>query len=234
MEKQEKSLAMSSNQLKILALIAMTADHVGLMLLPGCQILRIIGRLAFPIFAYMIAEGCRYTSHKARYLGMVLGIGILCQLVYFFTMRSVYQCILITFAMSISIIFILQWARQKDGLRWLGFLAVCLASVFLCLILPQLLKGTDYCIDYGLTGVMLPVLIYLADTRPCRLLAAGIGLILVALEAGGIQWFGLLALLPLALYDGARGKLRLKYLFYIYYPLHLAVIWAVGMLLNRM
>ncbi len=231
---QKNRLAMSSNQLKILALVAMTADHVGLMLLPGCQILRIIGRLSFPIFAYMIAEGCRYTSHKARYLGMVLGIGILCQLVYFFTMESLYQCILITFSLSISIIFILKWAEEKGGLCWLGFAVSCLAAVFLCRILPQLLKGTDFGIDYGLTGVMLPVLIYLADTRPRRLMAAGIGLVLVALEAGGIQWFGLLALLPLALYDGTRGKRKLKYLFYYYYPLHLAAIWAVGMLFNRM
>ena len=233
MEKQNR-FAMSSNQLKILALIAMTADHIGLMLLPNDLILRIIGRLAFPIFAYMIAEGCRYTAHKARYLGMVLGIGVLCQLVYFFAMRSVYQCILITFSLSISIIFILQWANETGGLRWLGFLASCMISVLLCLILPKLLKGTDYGVDYGLSGVLLPVLIYLADTRPRRLLICGVGLCLVALEAGGIQWFGLMALLPLSLYDGTRGKRRLKYLFYMYYPLHLAVIWAVGMLLNRM
>ncbi len=136
--------------------------------------------------------------------------------------------------MSISIIFILQWARERGGPSWLCWIAACTLSVFVCLILPKLLMGTDYGVDYGLSGVFLPVIIYLADTRPRRLAAAGLGLCLVALEAGGIQWFGLLALLPLALYDGTRGKWRLKYLFYIYYPLHLAVLWAVGMLLERM
>ena len=59
---------LNNNQLKILALVTMTADHVGLQLLPQYDILRVIGRLAFPIFAYMIAEGCRYTRDRKRYL----------------------------------------------------------------------------------------------------------------------------------------------------------------------
>lgn len=55
---------LTGNQLKLLALIAMTCDHVGLQLLPQFIILRIIGRLAAPLFAYMIAEGCRYTHNR--------------------------------------------------------------------------------------------------------------------------------------------------------------------------
>ena len=55
---------LTGNQLKLIALITMTIDHVGMMLLPQLRILRAIGRIAFPIFAYMIAEGCRYT-HSA-------------------------------------------------------------------------------------------------------------------------------------------------------------------------
>ena len=57
---------LNGNQLKIIALIAMTLDHIGKMLLPGFTILQIIGRLAFPIFAYMIAEGCRYTKNRKK------------------------------------------------------------------------------------------------------------------------------------------------------------------------
>ena len=57
---------MTGNQLKIIALIAMTIDHVGLILLPQVELLRIIGRLSFPIFAYMIAEGCFFTHDKKR------------------------------------------------------------------------------------------------------------------------------------------------------------------------
>ena len=58
----------TGNELKLIAMIAMTCDHVGLQLLPGVPVLRIIGRLALPIYAYMIAEGCRYTRSRKKYL----------------------------------------------------------------------------------------------------------------------------------------------------------------------
>lgn len=84
MQIQTKKFAgLTGNQLKLLALIAMTCDHVGLQLLPQFIILRIIGRLAAPLFAYMIAEGCRYTHDRGRYLGRLLGMAALCQIAYF-------------------------------------------------------------------------------------------------------------------------------------------------------
>ena len=55
------------NALKIIAAIAMLADHVGLMFFPRVSLFRIVGRLALPIFAFMIAEGCRYTRNRLRY-----------------------------------------------------------------------------------------------------------------------------------------------------------------------
>ena len=58
---------LNGNTLKIIAAIAMLCDHVGLMFFPQVSIFRIIGRLAFPIFAFMIAEGAHYTKRKARY-----------------------------------------------------------------------------------------------------------------------------------------------------------------------
>lgn len=53
---------LNSNQLKLLALLTMTVDHIGVHLFPQYPILRIIGRLAFPIYAYCIAEGCVHTK----------------------------------------------------------------------------------------------------------------------------------------------------------------------------
>ncbi|MBQ8005101.1 MAG: hypothetical protein IJ303_02170, partial [Clostridia bacterium] len=61
----------------------MLADHIGMIFFPNIQIFRIIGRLAFPIFAFMIAEGCRYTKNKARYFFTVFVLGIICQTAYF-------------------------------------------------------------------------------------------------------------------------------------------------------
>ena len=67
---------MTGNQLKILALVTMTIDHVGVVLLPQYLVLRIIGRLTYPIFAYMIAEGCFYTHSKRRYLGGIFALAL--------------------------------------------------------------------------------------------------------------------------------------------------------------
>ena len=58
---------LSGNMLKVIAAITMTVDHIGVIFFPSSNILRIIGRIAFPIFAFMIAEGCKYTKNKFRY-----------------------------------------------------------------------------------------------------------------------------------------------------------------------
>ena len=104
---------MSGNQLKIIALIAMTCDHVAVQLLPQWQILRVIGRLALPVFAYMIAEGCRYTKNRKRYLMGIAAIAALCQIVYFVAQKSVYQGILVTFSLSIVLIYAIDYAKMK-------------------------------------------------------------------------------------------------------------------------
>ncbi|MBO7736222.1 MAG: hypothetical protein J6S22_00120, partial [Clostridia bacterium] len=66
---------LSGNSIKILAAIAMVVDHVGLLFFPFNPIFRMIGRLAFPLFAYMIAEGCKYTKNKWKYLLLMAGLG---------------------------------------------------------------------------------------------------------------------------------------------------------------
>jgi hypothetical protein len=64
-----------------------------------------------------------------------------------------------------------------------------------------------------------------------KLTATALMLIPLALEWNGYQWYALLALIPLALYSGKRGKYKMKNLFYIYYPAHLVVIWLLDLLL---
>jgi len=216
---------LTSNQLKLLALITMTVDHIGVQLLPQYPLLRIIGRLAFPIYAYMIAEGCAHTRNRKNYLLQMAGLALLCQLVSFFAMCSLFQCILVTFTLSIVTIFAIE-----SPVSWHAPAAVC-AVVFFTAILPHLLPYTDYAVDYGLLGVLLPVAVYLGKTPRQKLALAAMVLALLALDFGGNQWYGLAALLPLALYSGQRGKWKLKWLFYLYYPLHLAAIYGISLIL---
>lgn len=232
MKEKKTGWGLTGSQLKVIALLAMTADHIGVMLLPQYSILRIIGRLAFPIFGYMIAEGCRYTRSRFRYLGTLTAVAAVCQAVYFIAMGSLYQCVLVTFSLSVGLICLLEYGqREKRFVSWFVLVAGILAVLFVTEVLPQLLPGTDYGVDYGFVGVMLPVCVYMAKGKTGRLATTAICLFLLSIGIGWIQWFSLLSLPLLALYNGERGKWNMKYFFYLYYPAHLVVIYVVGLLL---
>lgn len=224
---------LSGNQLKIFALITMTIDHIGMYLFPQLLFLRIIGRLSMPIYAFMIAEGCRYTRNRRQYLLSMLALGIICQIVYWFAMGSLYQCILITFSLSIGLIYLLDYTQKENtpGVWFLSSISVA-ALFFLCVVLPELLPQTDFEISYGLFGVLLPVFPYFAKNKKQSIPFFAIGLLLMNLTLGGIQWYSLGALPLLTLYNGTRGKRKMKYLFYIYYPAHLVAIYFLEMFIR--
>lgn len=226
-QKQITQTGLTGNQLKILAMIAMTCDHVGVQLIPGALWLRIIGRLAMPIYAYMIAEGCRHTRDRKKYLLRLLGMGVLCQVVYFVAMGSLYQCILITFSLSVIMINLYDAVEQEASAVSRIRMGLGTGLVFfLCTVLPDLLPHTDFQIDYGLVGVLLPLLIYGAGNGGLLL-----GLVLLALQNGGIQWYALAAVPLLLAYNGQRGKANIGKVFYWYYPIHLVVIYGISLLI---
>ena len=211
----------------------MTFDHAGLQLFPGYDIFRYIGRLAFPIFAYMIAEGAKYTKNRLRYFGQMFGLGLICQLVYFFAMGSLYQCILITFSFSVILIYTLDHAMKKKNIdAWILFALVFLATFFLVECLPYLLKDTDYNVDYGIWGVLTPVIVFAAPGKVTKLAAMIVPLAFLTFVGVHYQWIAFFALIPLALYNGKRGKWKMKNLFYVYYPLHLVAIYGIDLLIS--
>ena len=220
---------LSGNALKILAAIFMTLDHMGLMLFHDHILLRIPGRLAMPIFAFMIAEGCKYTRNKIKYFGMVFGLGLVCQIVYAFVDRSLYLSILITFSLSILLIYAMQFYKQRPNLFSCLLLAASVAAVW---GLNQIFE-----IDYGFWGCMLPVFAALPhgpsrDNNFVCTASLGLGLILLSASLSDIQFFSLLALPLLFCYSGKRGKLRMKYFFYIFYPVHLVILQGIAMLVR--
>lgn len=222
----KKFSGFTGNQLKLIALIAMTCDHVGLQLFPDVLILRIIGRLALPIYAYMIAEGCRYTRNRKKYLLRMASLAAVCQVVYFVAMGSLYQCILVTFSLSIALIYAFDNMQTHPGTPAWALAAGTFAAVFvLCVVLPDFVPGFE--IDYGLMGVLLPVLIYFGRPSHHFLL---VGLLLLCFSYGGLQWWCLAAIPLLGQYNEQRGKYNIGKLFYIYYPAHLVVIYGLSLL----
>ena len=225
-----KKLGLTGNQLKLIALITMTIDHVGAHLLPQILWLRIIGRLAFPIYAYMIAEGCQHTRNILRYLGSVAGMAALCQVVLYLFNGSLHMYILVTFSLSILIIMLLQLAQKSAFWGLLAVVAIG-AGYYVTELLPGKLPS-DFRIDYDFLGVMLPVMIWVGKNKWQSLGMCAFGLLLMGM-GNQIQMYAVLALIPLALYNEQRGRLNLKGFFYWYYPIHLVVIYGVALLLEK-
>ncbi len=228
-----KKFALTNNQLKIIAMVSMLFDHIGKELLPQYPVLQIIGRLAFPIFAYMIAEGCFYTKNKLKYFLTIFILGTGCQVVYMVAEQSFYQNVLITFSLSIALIFSLENFRiKREKVSVIILLFTVLTASVLTVLLPLFLEEYGFQVDYGILGVLLPVAVFYGKNQLQKLSFATIMLILLAYSFGGeIQWFSLFSIPILALYNQKRGKYNIKPLFYIFYPAHLVVIYFISLIL---
>lgn len=217
----------TQNQLKIIAAALMLTDHIGAELLPELNILRIIGRLSFPIFTFFIYEGCGHTHSKPKYLMRIFLLGLACMAVYYIYSAQIYGNILITFSLSICVIYAIQFFKSQlhGGNRILGAFAV------ICSICATAAACRIIHIDYGFCGVLLPAYAEILDGYKSRnrympLIGFAAGLFILSLQMGGNQYFSLISLLLLAAYNGERGKLRMKYFFYWFYPVHLAAVGA--------
>ncbi len=238
---QKPKFGLTNNQLKIIAMVSMMLDHIGLLFFPDAAIFRALGRIAFPIFAYMIAEGCRYTKNRAKYLGMIAGMGILFQVVFFVAMESLYQGILVTFSLAIITIYAIDGLIKSKKLwgRLAALGAIAFVAVFV-FALPRLLVGTDFDLDYGLWGILLPVAVYFLPNRTWRIVGVAALLVVRAIHytvlpagsLGLLQWFSLCTVPLLALYSGERGRAKMKYVFYIFYPAHLVLLYGLAFLIE--
>ena len=110
---RSKLAVLNGNTLKIIAAVSMVIDHIGFIFFPGIQIFRILGRLALPIFSFMIAEGCRYTKNKLKYFLTIFILDAICQIVYFLYGGDTDMCVLVTFSLSILLIYSLQYFKGK-------------------------------------------------------------------------------------------------------------------------
>ena len=238
----------SGNSLKILAAIFMVIDHIGLMFFPTMIIFRCIGRLSMPIFAFMISEGARYTKNKVRYFLSVFILAFICQAVYFVVGNgSLYMCILVTFSISILLIFAMNkfkkacFSKTATAMDKIISGAIFIAGLALTYILNLI-----FAIDYGFIGCIMPAMASIFDFRdmdgapdslkrldciPARLAGLGLTLVVMAIiKEATFVWCSLLSIPLLLLYSEKRGSLNMKYFFYLFYPLHLVALEGIYIL----
>lgn len=210
----------SAAALQIIAIITMTIDHVGYYLVPDCWPLRVIGRIAFPIFAFMLVEGFKHTHSRPKYFARLLATALVAQvLFYVFAMFcNYYYMHNVLFTFAFAFIALLCAEQGKFFLVAIPLLALA-AGAFEC--------------EYGVYGVLLVLGYYYADrifrnNRYLRVMAQATVLIAtMSSQALDVKWpiqlYAIFAIIPIALYSGKKGR-RLPRLFgYIYYPAHIAV-----------
>ena len=228
MENMKKVQILDGTMLKIIAMVSMVSDHVGDLFFPGVMWLRMIGRLAMPIFSFCIAEGYAHTKNKNKYL-LRLGIFALISeipfdLAFEGKVGFGHQNIMLTFFLSILALKIFDLIRGEEprniGKTVLGTLAV-LVMAGLALLLRA---------DYTIFAVIAVFLFYVLRNRhPLVRSGAGVGFLALTRTMGYYCTTGF-SLIPLLLYNGKRGR-GLKWLFYAFYPGHLLALFVLKKLL---
>ncbi len=212
-----------SDALKLVAIVSMTIDHVGAILLPQAGWLRIIGRVAFPLFAYQLAVGHLHTRNISRYALRLAIWGLIAQPIYMIAFGVRLWSLNIFATLLLGLLAIWGWDHRR---WWAVALALSLAAVQLWL--PAV--GPDY----GLYGVLLCLTSFvLSRHREQLVISHGLLHVLAAAMLWPSQVYAL-ASIPFILW---LPRLRLRrlpgWLFYAYYPAHLAVLVLIRRLLTR-
>ena len=234
---------MTAFTLKIIALSAMFIDHVGVVFPDAAPFwFRAVGRLAFPIFVYLLSEGFRHTAAREKYLMRLLVFAAISEIPYDLVMGNT-----INFAANTNIFYTLflggvaiwLYERLKARYGW-QTLAVLAAT------LPTVIVAESLSVDFGGLGVLFIFAMYAIRPKVARLIAFGAFALsqfipLVMAHSLGIAIpteyllmipFALATVPLVAFYNGERGTKTqwAKWLFYVAYPAHLAVLAIIAFL----
>lgn len=226
---KDKTSVLNSYNLKLIAIITMFIDHFAAVLLPNDMfiylILRGIGRLAFPIFAFLIVEGFFHSSNIKKYI-IRLGIFALISEIPFdlaFYNKICYmghQNIFFTLLLALILISLLDKIdKLYSSNLWLRNTYSSLLILFIATI--SIVMKTDY--DFA--GIFMIATFYYFRGYKIRITMYLFFLQYIIL--GIFQTIGTLSMIPISFYNGKKGK-SLKYFFYFFYPVHLIVLYIVN------
>lgn len=241
---EKRKFDISSVGLHIFAMIFMLMDHMWATVFTNTQWLTQVGRLAFPIFAFMIVEGYTHTKNLKKYVIRLLAFALISEIPFNFMTGGrvfyyVHQNVLWTFLIGIGLMHLNELARKK-GKLWLTALTA-VSTVALGYIL-----GYITFVDYNAAGILTVLLFYFFRGRKwwCMLgQLAGLYYINVELLQGlyfEVELFGhnfeivqqgiaVLSLVFIWLYKGRQGKKSkvFQYFCYAFYPAHMLILWII-------
>ncbi|WP_367275868.1 TraX family protein [Niallia sp. MER 6] len=204
--------------LKLIAIISMLIDHIGLIFFPESTFMRILGRIAFPIFAFHIAKGYVHTSSKMNYISRLLIFAAISQIPYMFLLKTYNLNILFTLTLSVILISCIQY-KKWYWIILIGFIV----------IIPKYLQLLSF--EYTWYGLIMPVIFYLyADSKNKLVIYQSILTILfIILESEKIiQFFAIFGVLLCLYFPTNKFKIYLnKFFFYWFYPVHLTILFII-------
>ena len=234
---------LNGNQLKLIAIIAMTIDHLTWAFFPGFQkvwwvfALHIIGRLTAPIMWFFIAEGCFYTHDKRKYLLRLFGFAVISHFAYDFAFGIPFfdlsagllnrTSVMWSLFLGAALIFTIQMEKIPTVWKYVIIFAACI------LALPS---------DWSSIAVMAPFFIYqhrgnfkrqALDIVLWTAIYAVVYFLAIDKTYAILQMFTCISIPFLFQYNGERGKWKgMKWLFYLYYPAHMVVIGIIRIALH--
>lgn len=220
---------MTSTSLKIIACLTMLIDHVGAVFYPDIIILRVIGRIAFPIFSFLIAEGFYHTKSVNNYLTRLIIFAFISEIPYDLAFND---CILfhtdfdlnVFFTLVFALLVIIIYDKTKETHKYIGVIALVTIS-----IIAELINT-----DYGLFGVLIVFGFYYFRNDIIKQSICYTAITIVMVIGTWqyyqvfhfiifIQLFSILSFTFIYLYNGKKG-MNIKYLFYVFYPGHLLML----------
>lgn len=219
----------SSSWLKIIAAAAMVIDH-GSVIFLGAEstVFRCIGRIAFPLYAFMIAEGALRSKNKLKYALRLLLFAFISEVPFDWGFHGVVfetesQNVFFTLLLGLLSVSTYYWFRERKA----GFVGIF--TTILYSFGAYFLRS-----DYGFMGVTVITLmgVFLVSGGNVKTIGYGLSAAMTSLAlvpplAVGFlptQLYAVFSVIPLSLYNGKRGFRMNKYFFYIFYPAHILVL----------
>ena len=233
---------LTANMLRVIAVLFMLSDHIWATYMSFGDWMTYIGRMAFPIFAFQIAEGFVHTKNVKKYILRLLGFAVITEIPFnlFYSSRTFnpyHQNVLFTLLLGLFAIMLIDGLKKDKSVKNIAKTVALLLIIVVASVIGF--------VDYGIHGVLMVVMFYLFRDFPFAWLAQLLGMVainiiffegqVIPFEFFGkafeipTQGFAVFSLIPIWLYGGKKGISNkiLQYGFYAFYPVHMLILYLI-------